>query len=166
MHGLTADEVEIIKVLENYGYLKEDQIIKYFKSEKTEKCLGFLYSKGLITRRDGFVALRGVSSDPSAIKAFDVLLYFRDEIETHWPATYPFTIYFMKAGKHYDVAVIPPGSETVICAVINRSCAERVIAVIDSEEQIDEIEIEKPVLFFIPGDPPKLYEKSAAQEDK
>ncbi|NJD02369.1 MAG: hypothetical protein FIA99_07205 [Ruminiclostridium sp.] len=163
MHGLTADEVEILKVLENYGYLKEDQIKKYFKNEKTEKHLGFLYSKGLITRRDGFAALRGVPADPSVIKAFEVLLYYRDEIETHWPATYPFTIYFMRGGKHYDVAVIPPGSETIMCTVINRSYAERVIAVIDSEEQIDEIEIEKPVLFFIPGDPPRLYEKTGTE---
>lgn len=160
MHGLTAEETEILKLLESYGFLKELQIHKYFKSEKTEKCLGFLYSKGLITRYDGFAALRGVQSDPSAIKAFEVLLYYRDEIDTHWPATYPFTIFFMKGGKHYDVAVIPPGNETILSAVINRSYAERVIAVIDSKEQINEIEIEKPVLFFIPGDHPRLYEKT------
>lgn len=164
MHGLTVEETEVLKLLEDYGCLKESHIFQYFKNEKTGKYLDFLHRKGLIKRQDGLVSLRGVHSDANTIKAFEVLIHFKDELQDHWPATYPFTIYFMKKNKPYDVVVIPPGSELVLSAVITRSYAERVIAVIESMEQIDRIEIEKPVLFFIPDNPPKLYEKTVPQE--
>ena len=164
MHGLTAEEAEILKLLENYGCLKELQVFQYFKSEKIEMYLGFLHSKGLIKRQDGLISLRGIHPDANILKAFEVLLLFKAELQNHWPATYPFAIYFMKKNKPYDVVVIPAGSESALSAIITRSYAERVIAVIESKEQIDLIEIEKPVLFLIPGDPPKLYEKTVSQE--
>ena len=164
MHGLTSEETEILKLLESYGCLKESQIQKYFKNEKTDMRLGFLHNKGLITRKDGDAALRGLSCNVDSQRAFEVLLHFRDELQDHRPVSYPFILYFMKNNKPYDVAVISRGSEAVLSAVINRSFAERVVAVIESKEQISELEIEKPVLFFIPDDPPKLYEKSEPQE--
>ena len=164
MHGLTTEETDILKLLENYGCLKESQIHKYYNKDKTDLVLGFLYKKGLITRKDGAVALRGLSCNEDIQKAFEVLLHFRDELQDHWPVAYPFVLYFMKNNKPYDVAVVVPGNEAVLSAVINRSFAQRVIAVIENKEQISELEIEKPVLFFIPGNPPKLYEKSQPQE--
>lgn len=160
MHGILPGELEILKLLEDYGSLKEEQVLRYFACEKTGTYLEFLKRKGLITINGNIAALRGVQTSTAIIKAFEVILYYKNDMQEHHPSGPLFTLFFKKGGRFYDVAVIEPGNEAFMSAAINPSSAERVIAVIDSKEQIPAIEIEKLVLFFIPGNPPRLYEKS------
>lgn len=164
MHGILPEEEKILKLIEDYNCLLEEQLLRYFEDTKTEMYIRFLCSKGLAKRQNGLVVLSGFRGDTAVVKAFEVILYYRNEIQNHWPSQPPYEIYFMKGDRHYDIAVIKPGEEIVKSAQINRSTAERVIAVIDNKDQIEAMEIEKPVLFFIPGTPPRLFEKAGKLE--
>lgn len=165
MHGMLKEELEILKLLENYPCLKEEQIIKYYDNSKTGIYLNFLQSKGLIVKKDGLALLRGSPENADFLKAFEVLLYYKAEINNHWPVGYPFTIYFMRNNMHYDIAVAKAGDEESLSAVINRSASQKVIIVIEDVEQINLLPVEKPVLYFIPGEPPRLYSKLPDRED-
>ena len=165
MHGILPEEEKILKLLEDYNCLTEEQLLRYFEDSKTEMYIRFLCSKGLAKRQDSLIVLNGFRGGTSITRAFEVILYYHSEIQNHWPSQPPYEIYFMKGNRHYDIAVIKPGEEIAKSAQINRTTAERVIAVIDDKDQVNATEIEKPVLFFIPGTPPRLFEKAGNPED-
>lgn len=60
---------------------------------------------------------------------------------------FPFQISFYMNDKVFDVAVIEEGEEAMMSAAINRTYAERVIAVVQNIESIKQIRIDKPIRF-------------------
>jgi hypothetical protein len=159
MHGMIPEELAILRLLEDYGSLCKEQISRYFNNDRTDMYLEFLRRKALISLDKNMAILRNTRPSDSAIKAFEVLIHFKDDIREHHPASSPYTLFYIRGNRLYDVAVINPGDESNMSTAINQTNSERVVAVIEKKEQIDEIRIDKPVLFFIPGNPPKLYEK-------
>jgi hypothetical protein len=112
----------------------------------TDRLLEKAVSSTMI-RQDGEVYYLGTKPDSKMIKALEVLVHFKKKVNWHMHGDFPFQISFYMNDKVFDVAVIEEGEEAMMSAAINRTYAERVIAVIDREENISRIKINKPVRY-------------------
>lgn len=130
-------DYEIIEMLRKYGPLKREQLIRYWGDENTKYRLKSLLRNKEIKEENGFIDCTTSFSKgrDNQYKAFELLIKFKNEITSHYPADYPFTMIFSKDNKLYDVAVIDEGQEVIQCDLINRTGAKNIIAIIKDEEQ-------------------------------
>ena len=151
-------DVDIIEMLKNYKLIKPDQLIRLFQDNTTKHRIAALLKTKVIVEENGFLRLADQGSIKCSYndnKAFEVLVYFmqnfKDKVTYHIPEEYPFNLLFVLNGKLYDVAVIDPGQEELQCQLINRSHAERILAVVEDLDQARKIKRlinEKEVGFF------------------
>lgn len=91
---------------------------------------------------------------PNEHKAFDIIVYFKDQIDGIYTGDYPFIILFTMNHNIFDVVVFEKNSpdETLLCNLINRSMSERLIAIVEDEEHIESLSITKNVRYAIVND--------------
>lgn len=98
-------------------------------------------------QRDGEIYYLAQKPDPKMIKALEVLVYFRKKVKWHMRSEFPYHITFYMNDKVFDIAVIEEGEETMMSAAINRTRAERIIAVVENAENIKQTKIDKTLRF-------------------
>lgn len=143
---LTGKERLLINFMREYKSATKEQLKEFVgASDKLlEKAL-----KTTMIRRDGAVYYLGAKPDEKVIKALDVLMHFKKQAKWHIRSNFPFQVSFYMNNKVFDVVTIDEGEEAMISAAVNRTAAERVIAIIPDEESKDKVKINKPIRFCI-----------------
>jgi len=141
---LSGKERQLINFMREYKTATRQQLKELVNA--TDRLLEKAVNSTMI-RQDGEIYYLGSKPDYRMIKALEVLVHFRKRVSWHMRGDFPYQISFYMNDKVFDVAVIEEGEEAMMSAAINRTIAERVIAVIAKETSIDKININKPVRF-------------------
>lgn len=160
MYGIRPEEQQILDLLLMYGPLPENQLIRYFDRIDTGMLLHYLERKRLVRRKNEYVIpeITHTEVNQEAIKAFEVILLFKDRISFHCPADPPFAISYMKDQKSYDIAVITKISPENKCHEVDVSQSKRVVFVTDTIEQASKITTIKEAGICILHPEVKLFE--------
>lgn len=109
---------------------------------------------------DGFVQIPAnvqPKCTPNEHKVFDILIHFKDDIDGYYMGEFPFYLLFTMHDAVYDVAIFDdPILEVTQVTLINRSPAERIIAIIRDTDQMNRLAIEKNVMYITIDDDGKL----------
>jgi len=141
---LSGKERQLINFMREYKTATRQQLRELVNA--TDRLLEKAVSSTMI-RQDGEIYYLGSKPDYRMIKALEVLVHFRKRVSWHMRGDFPYQISFYMNDKVFDVAVIEEGEEAMMSAAINRTIAERVIAVIDREDSISKLRISKPVRY-------------------
>jgi len=141
---LSGKERQLINFMREYKTATRQQLKELVNA--TDRLLEKAVNSTMI-RQDGEIYYLGTKPDYKMIKALEVLVHFKKKANWHMHGDFPFQISFYMNEKVFDVAVIEEGEEAMMSAAINRTMAERVIAVIDKEDSISKLKINKPVRY-------------------
>lgn len=160
MHGIRLEEQLILDLLLLYGPLPENHLTRYFDKNETGMLLHCLERKRLIRYKNEYIIpeMTYTEVNPEAIKAFEVILLFKDRISFHCPADPPFAISYMKDQKNYDIAVITEISPENKCREVDASQSKRVVFVADTIEQARKISTTKEAGICVLQPEIKLFE--------
>ena len=141
MYGIRPEEQQILDLLLMYGPLPENQLKRYFDRIDTGMLLHCLERKRLIRHKNEYIIpeMTNTEINLEVIKAFEVILLFKDRISFHCPADPPFTISYMKDQKSYDITVITDISPENKCREVDTSQSKRVVFVTDTIKQTSKI---------------------------
>ena len=141
---LSGKERQLINFMREYKTATRQQLKELVNA--TDRLLEKAVNSTMI-RQDGEIYYLGSKPDYRMIKALEVLVHFRKRVSWHMRGDFPYQISFYMNDKVFDVAVIEEGEEAMMSAAINRTYAERVIAVVQNIESIKQIRIDKPIRF-------------------
>lgn len=134
---------ELAQIISLYGALEYRQLLELHpdRSENTRNQISWLIKNNRVYRDNEVVKARpDLAPDPAMIAAFWVLLdfYRTGQVEYHTKSDFPAIIYFFVGGENYDIIVMPPGSESLICHALRygpQDVAKHII-VLDNAEQL------------------------------
>lgn len=160
MYGIRPEEQQVLDLLLMYGPLPENQLKRYFDRINTGMLLHYLEQKRLIRHKNEYIIpeMTNTGINLEVIKAFEVILLFKDRISFHCPADPPFAISYMKDQKSYDIAVITEISPKNKCHGVDVSQSKRVVFVTDNIEQASKITTTKEAGICILHPEIKLFE--------
>ncbi|PJI06549.1 MULTISPECIES: DUF5697 family protein [Clostridium] len=154
MYYINSKQEKILESINKFGCMTYDQIKKLNKISDLDKQIKTLIrQRKLKVIQDNIYVPIGIREvNRKILKAIDIYIYLISadkEISIEWCTLnkFPFEMSFFRNGKVFDVAVIESGEELIYSAAINRSTAERIIIVIDNEDQIEKIKINEKVKY-------------------
>lgn len=138
---------ELVRIMSLYGVLEYRQLLELRpeKNESTRNQISWLVKNGRLFREDPYVKARSdMVPELATITAFWVLTdFFRTgRIEYHTKSDFPATIYFFVGNESYDIIVVPPGSESLICHALQYGAhdTDKHIVVVDNAEQLQQLQ--------------------------
>ena len=154
MYYTNAKQNKIIELISKFGCMRYRHIKKMISVRDLDKQLEILVSTQKIQRiAKDIYALKAIKEiNMSMLKAIDVFIHLNDcnvEVDWFFAEDYPFTLAFCKKGNAFDIADIKVSNENSIVEAINRSKAEKVIAIVEDVAQMERVQIEKMVRFAI-----------------
>ena len=152
----SREAAELLRVVSEYKALLTEQLYRLFpgKAPVIKTLLANLHKQGRIfynPQMDRYSANEDCDShaDMGMIAAFWVLLDFIDKVEYHFASDFPVKISFFTDGEMYDIIHVPSGQEMLIgraIAGVSDNSSRRIV-LIDSQEQIPQINIANTVGF-------------------
>ena len=154
MYYINSKQEKILESINKFGCMTYNQIKKLNKISDLDKQLKtLLRQRKLKVMEDSIyvpIGIRDINS--KALRALDVYIYLVNadkEISIEWCTLnkFPFEMSFFRNGKVFDVAVINEGEELIYSAAINRKDSERIIILVEDQEQIKKIKINEKVKY-------------------
>ncbi|MCR3758462.1 hypothetical protein KYB31_05560 [Clostridium felsineum] len=154
MYYVNSKQEKILENIKKFGYMTYDQIKKVNNLRDLDKQLKTLVrQRKLKILEDNIYVPIGIKEiNKKVLKAVDIYIYLINvdkETSIEWCTLneFPFLMSFFRNGKVFDVAVIEEGEELIYSTAINRKASERIIIVIENEEQIEKIKINEKVKY-------------------
>lgn len=139
---LTGNERQLFNFMREYKTATKRQLKELVNV--TDRLLEKAVNSTMV-RCENDVYYLGTKPDSRMIMALEVLVYFKKKVKWHVRGNYPYCISFYMNNKVFDVVVIMEGEEAMMSALINRTIAERVIAVVEKADSIRNLGINKPI---------------------
>lgn len=146
---------ELVQIMARYGVLEYRQLLELRpqKSESVKNQIAWLAKNKRLYRDNLFVKARPeLNPDAAVITAFWVLLDFIHivQVEYHTKSDFPAVINFFAGEESYDIIVISPGSENLICHAVmltGRKEDSKRIVVVEDAQQIEACRIPGAFLY-------------------
>lgn len=154
MYYINSKQEKILNLINKFGCMTYEQIKRLNKISDLDKQLKTLVrQRKLKVMEDNIYVPIGIREvNRKVLRAIDVYIYLINadkETSIEWCTLnkFPFEMSFFRNGKVFDVAVLNEGEELIYSGAINRSTAERIIIVIENEDQIKKIKINEKVKY-------------------
>lgn len=145
---LSNKEKHILQFINEYGCATKEQV-KHFTNASDRNLENLI--KGQFIRKDKkseiYLARTMREPDEKMIIALEILSFFKDDMEWHSRADFPFKISFFMHEKVFDITVVLPGEELLMSAALNRSGAERILVGLKNKNTI--LHLEKFTRYYI-----------------
>lgn len=149
MYYLKSEEVQAVNIINLFGCIRRDQLIKLnvLKSlkNKSEEEVFKRFDKLAQNQTqcyfsiigDTYISLKMQDIDKDILKAIDVMLHF-DNLQWYRRTSYPFALSFSRIGnkgmlRMFDIVVLKPGEEAILSRTLEDVKVERLLVVLDPE---------------------------------
>lgn len=147
------EATSLLRDVTTYHCAKGEQIKRLYpgKEEKIERLLGYLVKQGRIFYRadkDTYFDNPDMETDTEMLAALWVLADFGDKYEYHSTDAYPSKIVFFADGETYEIVCVPRDKVGLVLHAMgmrNDNDSGKKIFIVESIEQIDEIELEDAI---------------------
>lgn len=153
MYYMNKKQKQVLDLVNKFGCIREDQLQVISRIYKIKNCLeSLVVAKKIMEPINSIftsIAARNKISK-SMLNSLDVCMKLnKTDLPIEWCEieTFPFSLVFFRNGKVFDIANIKISNQTAIVEAINRSEAERIIAIIENKSQIKQINLSKQVMF-------------------
>lgn len=143
---LSKPQKALLEILRQYGAVREDQAKRLLRQQYAElhfdPIVSQMISGGMIRRENEYLCNRDGNIQTDLILAIDIMFLMEPNIVEHiQKGTYPFTLTFFKERQEklwrYDICIVLPGKESLICAGLENVGHKyrMIVFVLESPEQ-------------------------------
>lgn len=153
MYYINLKQEKILDVVKKFGGIGYEHLKKLTNIKDLDRQLKSLLKQNRIeVIYEGIYVLKGQNKiDEKMVKALDLYVYLINDMKLNVKACivedFPFKLAFLKDNKVFDAAVISEGEEIIYSGAIDRSLADRIIIILDREEQVQKTKLNKMVKY-------------------
>ena len=147
------EATELLRIITTYHHIFQSQILKLYagKESKIENLLSHFVKQGRIiydSEKAIYQDSKDAAADKEMLAAIWVLTDLAERIEYHSSGDFPTKLIFMADGELYDVICISHNKEAATeYALSQQESSEKRIIIVDSPEQISELNIDNVIAF-------------------